>query len=179
MKRLWVIFALQLCALGPLAGCSDETPNVRSPPGLAGYYGPETAPKSGTVLGDQGLLVGVGHGKSRSSDAPAVGLGVNAYLWRGALDTLSFMPLASADPFGGVIITDWYAPPGDVNERFKATAYILGRELRTDAIRLSLFRQVRQDGQWLDAPVSPTTVGEITDKILARARQIKVQTAQQ
>ena len=102
---------------------------------------------------------------------------MNAYLWRGALDTLSFMPLQSADPFGGVIITDWYSPPGSPNERFKATAYILGRELRADAIRLTLFRQVFQDGHWIDDTVSPVTVGDIENKVLARARQLRIETA--
>lgn len=103
------------------------------------------------------------------------GLGVNAYLWRGALDTLSFMPLSSADPFGGVIITDWYSPPASSDERFKATAYILGRQLSSDGIRIAINRQVLQDGRWLDAPVSPTTVNEIEDKVLARARQLRIQ----
>jgi hypothetical protein len=100
---------------------------------------------------------------------------VNAYLWRGALDTLSFMPLASADPFGGVIITDWYSPPTTNGERFKAQAYILGRQLRTDGVRISIFRQVRDGGQWVDAPVSPSTASDIENKVLARARELRAQ----
>ena len=99
--------------------------------------------------------------------------GVNAYLWRGAIDTLSFMPFASADPIGGIIITDWYQPPTTSGERFKATAYILGKQLRSDAIRVALFRQTLQDGQWTDALVAPNTAPEITGKILARARQLR------
>ena len=67
--------------------------------------------------------------------------GVNAYLWRGAIDTLSFMPFASADPVGGIIITDWYTPPTTSGERFKATAYVLGKQLRSDAIRVAILRQ--------------------------------------
>jgi hypothetical protein len=104
-------------------------------------------------------------------------LGVNAYLWRGALDTLSFMPLASADPFGGVIITDWYQPPTSTGERFKATAYILGRQLRADGIRVTIFRQTLDDGAWVDAPVSASTMAEIEDKVLARARELRAQSA--
>jgi len=104
-------------------------------------------------------------------------LGVNAYLWRGALDTLGFMPLASADPFGGVIITDWYQPPASDGERFKMTAYILGRQLRADAIKISIFRQVLRGNQWVDAPVSPVTTSEIENKVLARARELRSQTA--
>ena len=101
------------------------------------------------------------------------GMGVNAYLWRGALDTLGFMPLASADPFGGTIITDWYSPPTTSGERFKATAYVLGRQLRADGVRVALFRQVQDGGRWVDAPVSPATTGEIENRVLARARELR------
>jgi hypothetical protein len=132
---------------------------------------------TGSMMGDQGLLGGLFGRKQNNGEQGGGALGVNAYLWRGALDTLSFMPLQSADPFGGVIITDWYTPPDSPSERFKATAYILGRELRADAIRITLFRQVFQDGHWVDATVSPVTVGDIENKVLARARQLRIQTA--
>ena len=104
------------------------------------------------------------------------GLGVNAFLWRATLDTLSFMPLASADPFGGVIITDWYSPPGVASERFKATAYVMGRQLRSDAVRVTVFRQLRHgNGQWQDAPVTQATGAELEDRVLARARELRSQ----
>ena len=131
----------------------------------------------GRLFGDQGLILGVGGKTANSNDEGGGALGVNAYLWRAALDTLGFMPLASADPFGGVIITDWYSPPAAQGERFKATAYILGRQLRTDGIKINVFRQVLQNGQWMDASVSATTTGEIEDKVLARARELRSQTA--
>jgi predicted small secreted protein len=131
----------------------------------------------GRLFGDQGLVLGVGGKTSTSNDEGGGALGVNAYLWRAALDTLGFMPLASADPFGGVIITDWYSPPAAQGERFKATAYILGRQLRTDGIKINVFRQVLQNGQWMDASVSAATTGEIEDKVLARARELRSQTA--
>jgi predicted small secreted protein len=131
----------------------------------------------GRMFGDQGLVLGIGGKSSTSNDEGGGALGVNAYLWRAALDTLGFMPLASADPFGGVIITDWYSPPAAQGERFKATAYILGRQLRTDGIKINVFRQVLQNGQWMDASVSAATTGEIEDKVLARARELRSQTA--
>ena len=130
----------------------------------------------GKLGGGDGLVLGVGgkNGKgSRQDDGAA--LGVNAYLWRAALDTLSFMPLVSADPFGGVIITDWYQPPQANEERFKATAYILGRQLRADGIRISIFRQTRENGAWQDAAVATATTGELEDKVLARARELREQ----
>ncbi len=121
--------------------------------------------------------VGVDTSKDSKQQEAGTSLGVNAFLWRGALDTLSFMPLASADPWGGVIITDWYAPPTANGERFKATAYILGRQLRADGVRVTVFRQVRDGGQWEDAPVNPSTVSDIENKVLARARELRAQQA--
>ena len=136
-------------------------------------------PERGKLGGGDGLVLGIGGktGDSSGGGSDSSGIGVNAYLWRAALDTLAFMPLASADPFGGVIITDWYSPPASQGERFKATAYILGRQLRADGIRINIFRQVNRGGQWTDASVSSATRGEIEDKVLARARELRSQTA--
>ncbi len=131
----------------------------------------------GKLFSDQGLTLGIGKGAGGARPEEGSGLGVNAYLWRATLDTLSFMPLASADPFGGVIITDWYQPPAGSGERFKATAYILGRQLRADGVRVSVFRQVARGGTWVDAPVSPVTTSEIENKVLARARELRSQVA--
>jgi hypothetical protein len=106
------------------------------------------------------------------------GIGVNSYLWRATLDTVSFMPLASADPFGGVIITDWYSPPDRPNERFKVNIFILGRELRADGVRASVFRQTRDPGgQWVDAAVDQKTGTDLENAILTRARQMRLSTA--
>lgn len=160
-----------------LSGCSGGVKTNPTDPGYVGYQGPNGGQMpGGSILGENNLMFGNG-AKTRSADNAAGGgaLGVNAYLWRGALDTLSFMPLASADPFGGVIITDWYTPPAANGERFKATAYILGRELRSDGVRLSIFRQVLENGQWVDAPVSAVTVGDIENKVLSRARELREQ----
>jgi hypothetical protein len=127
----------------------------------------------GSILGDSGPLISMGRGRGEQDQGGA--LGVNAFLWRGALETLSFMPLVSADPFGGVIITDWYQPPGSGGERFKATAYILGRQLRADGVRVSVYRQVQQGGQWVDAAVSTSASNELENKVLARARDLRSQ----
>jgi hypothetical protein len=132
-------------------------------------------PNSGTIFGSASVLIGPSK-DNKQQEAGAV-LGVNAYLWRGALDTLSFMPLASADPFGGVIITDWYSPPTATDERFKATAYILGRQLRADGVKVTIFRQVRDGGQWTDAPVNPATASDIENKVLAAARELRASQA--
>jgi hypothetical protein len=132
---------------------------------------------SGFLTGGSGGLLnfGTSHNKTQTDTDP--NLGVNAYLWRGTLETLKFMPLASADPFGGVIITDWWTPASSTGERFKATAYVLGRQLRADAIRVSLFRQVQENGQWVDAPVDPSKPTELENMVLAKARELRSQSA--
>lgn len=100
-------------------------------------------------------------------------IGVNAYLWHAALDTLSFAPLLQADANGGVIVTDWYANPKTPNERVKVTATILDRDLRADALRVAASRQVLTNGIWIDAPVSAATVQRLEDIILTRARDLR------
>ena len=100
-------------------------------------------------------------------------IGVNAYLWRAALDTLSFAPMAQVDSNGGVIVTDWYANPGSPNERVKVTATILDRDLRADALRVAASRQVLTNGVWVDAPVTAATVQRLEEIILTRARDLR------
>src|SRR5919107_429427 len=100
-------------------------------------------------------------------------IGVNAYLWRAALDTLSFAPLAQTDSNGGVIVTDWYTNPNSPNERVKVTATILDRDLRADALRVAASRQVMQGGGWVDAPVAAATVQKLEEIILTRARDLR------
>ena len=101
-------------------------------------------------------------------------LGVNAYLWRATLDTLSFLPLASADPYGGVVITDWYANPSKADERLKATVYILDTRLRADGISAAVFRETLVGGAWVPASVSPDTNIALENAILAKARQLRL-----
>ena len=111
----------------------------------------------------------------RGHGAPPEAIGVNAYLWRATLDTLAFMPLASADPYGGVVITDWYVNPEKPDERFKATVYILDTRLRADGLNVTVFRQVANGaGGWVDAPSNAQTSIDIENSILTRARQLRL-----
>ena len=100
-------------------------------------------------------------------------IGVNSYLWRAALDTLSFAPLAQSDSNGGVIVTEWYANPSNPSERVRVTAAILDSDLRADALRVSAAREVLQNGQWLAAPVTAATVQRLEEIILTRARDLR------
>ena len=109
--------------------------------------------------------------------AEGAAIGVNSFLWRASLDTLSFMPLASADPYGGVIITDWYTSPEKPDERFKATVYILDARLRADGLNVAIFKQVKDaTGAWTDAATAGQTETDIENAILTRARQLRLST---
>ena len=101
-------------------------------------------------------------------------IGVNGYLWRASLDTVTELPIAQVDSGGGVIITDWFINPDAPTERLKMTVYILDRVLRADAIKVSVVRQALTDGVWANAPVLAGTELQIEDAILARARELRV-----
>jgi len=128
--------------------------------------------ETGSLFGPGGLF-GSKPDKGTSSDT---GIAVNAYLWRASLDTINFIPLASADPFGGVIITDWYTPVETPNERMKVQVTILDRELRADGVRVSVFKQSQSPkaGGWIDDQVDPHTNTDIENAILTRARQLRI-----
>ena len=144
------VLALSLSAL---AACSSSGPKTQN---------------------DGGGLFGLGRGKSAAT-AEQPTIGVNGYLWRATLDTLAFMPLASADPYGGVVITDWYVNPEKPDERFKCTVYILDARLRADGLNVAVFKQTRDGaGGWTDAPSAGQTETDIENAILTKARQLKL-----
>ena len=130
---------------------------------------------SGLLLGGcSSLPFGGSKAKAPTMEAQ-LGIGVNAYLWRATLDTLAFMPLASADPYGGVIITDWYINPEQPNERFKCTVYILDSRLRADGLNVAVFKQVKDaTGNWTDAPSAGQTETDLENAILTKARQLRL-----
>lgn len=116
-------------------------------------------------------LVGVDRSATGGDDSLAGG--VNAYLWRAALDTLAFMPMLSADAVGGSIITDWYQPVPSNPEKFQVVCTVLDRRLRSDSISVVVHRQIKENGQWVDAPVTSHTASDLTSKIQVRARQLR------
>lgn len=130
----------------------------------------------GKLFGDDAFAFGPGARRDRDDSGGGGGVAVNGFLWRASLDTMSFMPLSSADPFGGVIITDWYTPPESPDERFKVQVYILDRQLRADGLRVTVFRQLRDSrGGWSDAGVRTETSAELENAILTRARQLRIE----
>ena len=173
------VFAALLFGAALLAGCGNvktegEYPDPDPKGGKPSPYG-----KADSIFGEGGLTFGTGTRRREDEDGGG-GIGVNSFLWRASLDTVAFMPMASADPFGGVIITDWYTMPEAPDERFKINVYILGRSLRADGVKVAVFRQVQEQGRnWQDVSVPAQTASSIEDSILTRARQLRFDTMQQ
>ena len=155
-----------------LIGCDSITPGDTYEPGTKG-----TGAELERYLENRNTIFGKGGPSLFGDDPPPSSggdIGVNAFLWRASLDTISFMPVNSADPFGGVIITDWHSSSKAPNERFKLNIYILGRALRADGIRVAVFRQVfTRNGLWVDAEIPQKDKTKIEDAILTKARQLR------
>lgn len=123
-----------------------------------------------TLLGD---LIGNIGGSSGNFQGPTIG--VNAHLWKASLDTLSFMPLASADPFGGIIITEWYTSSDSPTEKFKIIVYITGMQLKVDALKIKVFKKIKNEtGDWLDQPANLELSVKIENSVLTKAREYKI-----
>ncbi|MES2728933.1 MAG: DUF3576 domain-containing protein [Pseudomonadota bacterium] len=158
-----VLMALSACSSLPQGEAKYPT-GARDQGGSGDAYEEEAS-----IFGKDGLdLFG------RKKDESEVGIGVNTYLWRAALDTISFMPMASADPFGGVILTDWYQPDAERAERYKLNVLIHGRALQASALNVTALKQVRTNKGWVDAPADAAMSRQIEDAILLRARQLRV-----
>ena len=172
MKRLSALFTtLSIVVL--VAGCGPSKSEFPTTDGT----GKNIPIPEQTSNRDRGSLFGGGFklfGGGDSKEASSAGIGVNSYLWRATLDTLSFMPLQSADPFGGVIISDWYEDPEVRGERFKVTVYILDQRLRADGLKVAVFRQQNSGRGWADSPVNPSTAVDIENAILTKARQLRI-----
>ena len=162
--RAILVAGLLVLLLGACAyGIVDEDVHVENEEEVPG-------PRD-TIFGEGGVTLFGGDEKKPQFGG---GIGVNAFLWRATLDTISIWPVNSADPFGGVIITDWYAPPETPNERIKVNVYILDRSLRADGVRVAVFRQVRDRvGGWRDASVQRSTATKLENAILTRARHFR------
>ena len=168
-----IILAISYFSL--LTGCSNlyiphnESIDPRSEAEIDGDVFTDQSNRD-TIFGKGGLNL---FGETNNSSQGGA-LGVNSFLWRASLDTIVFMPVSSADPFGGVIITDWHTPYDSPQERFKLNIYILGKSLRADGVRVATFRQIiNNSGVWQDAPTPKSTNIKIENAILTRARQIR------
>lgn len=168
--------AIVVCAALAIAACSGlrvEEDIPREVPGGQSTYTSNKMPTGndiGSIFGEGGFSLGGNRGASNGG----AGLGVNALLWQATLETISFMPLVQADPFGGVILTDWYSAEGAPSERLKLSVFILGTDLRADSVRVSMFRQRRAGGDtWEDVAVQPASAVGVENAILTRARLLR------
>ena len=174
MKKLTSVMLVSVACT--LAACSGSVESADVNPTPAGMRdGP------GLLSGDSGNILDAFRskgGKFEFGEGGGSSLAVNGFLWRAALETISFLPLESADSAGGVIITDWAVRPDDTNERVKATVYLFGKTLSPTNLQVKLFKQRKRDGQWVEVPTNEATTRQLEDAILTKARQLKVQSAQ-
>ena len=173
------LLCLTLSSSFILSACGGPDVEYNYPRRGAGGVPTYEKEKAG-IFGEGGLTIFNSEGEtSNRNSGGSSGIGVNSFLWRASLDTVAFMPLVSADPFGGVILTDWYGPPDAVNERYKITLFILGTALRSDGIRAQVFKQERSTGKdWQDVRPDEALDRELEDAILTRARQLRITSAQ-
>jgi len=158
---LTLAFLLAVSGCGMFGGGSKAEAPINSHLGLQ--------ESRGSITGGKGLF----GGSDNKNNGP--GIGVNSFLWRATLDTLSFMPLASADPFGGVIITDWYEDPKTKGERYKVNVLIIDQTLRADGLKVTLFKQkMDAKGVWRDTEVPKDLARDLEDTILTRAREMRM-----
>ena len=185
IKSIYFIFAALFLSLLFTSGCSlfQDTEIVRAPPNedLQEQRERERRESLGleedldeTFIGRMfNNITGTEENKGSNNGG---GIGVNTFLWRATLDTLSFMPLISADPFGGVIITDWHTGSEESKEKFKVVAYIIGTELRVDGIKISIFKKIKNEsGLWVDKKSGKILQNKVEDAILTKARKYKIQ----
>lgn len=175
-------FSLALC--GCLIGCGEVTVEEAKP--RVTEQNERIREQSGTFHGNpKGFVLystrdaeeGAVADDNQADGAKAgavPGASANSFLWQASLESLDFMPLAQADRSGGVIITDWFAPSETPDERFKVTVYILDSELRADALKVTVFRQIDDPKGWVDAPVTKGTASGLEDNILTRARELRL-----
>lgn len=165
---------LLLTAIGLLlVACADAGTERDDVPAFPQNPERERQFRHGRLGGEGGIkLFG---GDDSTEDGGASPIGVNSFLWRATLDTLTFLPITSADPFGGVILTDWYEDPKAQGERFKVTAMILDRSLRTDAIKVTVHKQTRdENGEWRSQETNHELGRKLEDTILTQARELRV-----
>ncbi|MBC8239530.1 MAG: DUF3576 domain-containing protein [Alphaproteobacteria bacterium] len=177
--RIWQRVGACLLVALLLSACALADPEQNYPERRGRAVDPNPSGEEDSVFGPGGMNL-FGGSKPDTAGGGGGGIGINSFLWRASLDTLSFMPLNSADPFGGVIITDWYSAPDSPAERFKMTIYILDRRLRADGIKVAVFKQTRDGSQqWTSAEVAGDTAVQLENAILVRARQLRLDTLEQ
>jgi len=179
MNRIaFLTLCFSLTGILALAGCGKVASEASYPtrPKTGGDEIVYSNEKRDTIFGKEQTLGSKLFGSDKEDSGSNSGIGVNSFLWRASLDTVSFMPVQTADPFGGVILTDWYENPQSPGERFKMNVYILDRQLRSDGVRVSVFKQVASgNNSWRDVAIPEGLEQNVENTILTRARDLRVQ----
>ena len=129
----------------------------------------------GGLFGKKACMDILNIGDKKSNNMSSMGLPINPYLWKASLETINFMPLASADPFSGVIITDWYSTKNNLNERCKVNVFIKGVELKTSNLKVNSFCQKYADNKaWINQDQIQNNNIELENAILNKAKKIKL-----
>jgi hypothetical protein len=153
----FILIAPLFLYLGGCSGSGFKTPEPEKKPVSILTGKPQGTP-IGELLGDKG----------QTGSMP-----VNALLWRAALDIASFVPLDDVDTFGGSIVTEWYVPEGQPNRRLKLALFVVGLELRSDAIQVRAYVQNRDGNTWANAGRDADLGRKLEDLILTRARELR------
>ena len=132
----------------------------------------------GGLFGENGLGINVFGNNDKNNDnnlsASSAGIPINPYLWSASLETLSFIPLSSADPFGGTIFTDWYSTEANENERCKINVFINGAELKSQNLRVSSFCETFKNNKWLGVKTENQDNIDLENVILNKAKKLKL-----
>tara|TARA_B100000575_G_scaffold293509_1_gene305150 strand:- start:1266 stop:1871 length:606 start_codon:yes stop_codon:yes gene_type:complete len=135
--------------------------------------------QSGGGLFKDGLSLNniTGGGKQKQDSVGTYSMPINKFLWQGALNTVNFMPLTSADPMGGTILTDWYSTTSNENERCKLNIFISGSELKTQNLKVTSFCQDFKNQKWVNKTTDPDNNIKIENAILNNAKKLRLQSS--
>ena len=133
----------------------------------------------GGLLGKGGISLGglINNDRGSNNSTTKIAMSVNPFLWKGALETIDFMPLNSADQVSGTIITDWYSTSNNPNERCKLNIFISGKRLNTENLRVASFCQEFKNPSWINKEVDNDDNIKIENAILNKAKKLKLQSS--
>ena len=128
----------------------------------------------GGLFGKKGSMDLFGGENTSEQTSIGMGLPINPFLWKASIETISFMPLASTDPFAGTIITDWYTAENSLGERCKLNIFINGADMKTDNLKVSSFCQSLKNNQWVNSPSNIEDNIKLENAILNKAKKLKL-----
>lgn len=127
------------------------------------------AEDTGTVFSSGGIF-----GGSSKASAGEVSL-INMNLWQASLDVIASMPIEVSDARGGVLSTSWYEDPDNLGEKYRVNVLVKSIDLAPHAIQVTIFKQtINKDGSWKNIKTSSKLSEDMEDKILTRARELKL-----